>query len=182
MEAPTPSGRDCPTMKEALLKVCHTCLGSCLRDEPWQDLGYPRRPKHGAAFQRFRPAWKVALEKSILREMIALFTTAHVRAGVIPENDIDDVVYIYANGWGPVTDLFRTLGYSSAGEAAPHLRASVHAYVTAAPGDWPRVLVARLGATGLPDQRFAARLIAGSAIFALNVDKMVTVLRAKVGE
>ncbi len=169
-------------MKESVLKVCHNCFGSCLRDEPWQDLGFPRRPKHGAVFQRFRTAWKVTLEKLILREMLALFTTAHVRAGVIAENDLDDVVNVFANGWGTVTDLFHTLDFSSAGEAAHDLRASVGAYVNADPGEWPRILIQRLGTTGLPDQRLSAGLIARSVIFTANVEAMVTVLRREVGK
>jgi hypothetical protein len=97
-------------MNDAILNVAATCLDTSLRDEAWQDLGFSKRPKYGAFFQRFRAKWKVDLEKSILQEMIILFTAAHLLAGKIRDSDIDDLVSLYTDGYGSVTDLFRTLG------------------------------------------------------------------------
>ena len=68
-------------MSDAVNKVGAYCLAAALMDEPWQDLGFRRRPKHGRFIQRFRPSWKVALEKRVLQQIIAVFTAVHVKRG-----------------------------------------------------------------------------------------------------
>jgi hypothetical protein len=77
-------------MQDSDNTVAATCLGMLLTDEPWQDFGFSKRPKHGAYSQRFRSTWKVELERRILQEMLAVFTAAYVVSGRVPSGKISN--------------------------------------------------------------------------------------------
>jgi hypothetical protein len=165
------------TKERAMTEIGHTVFGTVLRDEPWQDLGFGRRPRSGALFQSFRPKWKVDLEKAALKEMVILLTTAHLAAHVIAEPDIDGVIAFYVDGTEQARELWRTLGYTSRSEARIHLRNSIAAYSAAAPEGWSQLLLSRLGVRDIPQPKLAARLIVGTIRFSETVRGMVAVLR-----
>ena len=168
-----------PRVAGEILEVAAEILGTCLRDEPWQDIGFRRRPKHGAFFQRFRPKWKIKLEKSVLQQMLSLFTAANILAGTIPAHAIDDVVGLYVEGFGPVGELFRTLGYQTRCEATDHLRDSIRLYANNEPSEWPRLLVDSLQVKDVPDKKLAAQLLVGAVRFTRNVHGMTSVLEQR---
>ena len=144
-----------------------------LKNEPWLDTGYGKRPRCGALFQRFRPTWRVALENSLLREMIGIFTAAYMLAEVIEErDDFQDLINLYAS-----TQLFPTFGFSSRADAFTYFRESIREYWETEPSNWPSVLARRVGFTRIPDQKLSAKLMVGSIRFAMSVETMVLVLR-----
>ena len=152
-------------------------LGTALRDEPWQDLGFERRPRYGELVQRLRPEWRVDLEKAILKEMIAVLTAAHLLAGVITRPQIGDLVQLYVDGPGAPTDLWRTLGYTSRAEAQTHLKSTVYLYADTKPDEWPKSLMQRLQVTKVPDRKLSANLLVGVVRFGTNAHHMISVLQ-----
>jgi hypothetical protein len=171
------------TKERDVTEIGHTVLGTVLRDEPWQDLGFGRRPRRSAFFQRFRPKWKVDLEKAALKEMVILLTTAHLAAQVIAEQDIDGVIAFYVDGTERAQELWRTLGYTSRSEAQLHLRKSIAAYSAsaAAPEGWSQLLLSRLGVPDIPQPKLAAHLVVGTVRFSETVRSMLAVLRQQNG-
>jgi hypothetical protein len=149
-----------------------------LRDEPWQDIGFRRRPKYGALIQRLRPAWRVSLEKSITKEMLILFTAAHIAAGVVGRDQVEGLVRIYVGGPDGTSDLWTSLGYASRGEAEAHLRESVSCYLDAGIQEWLHLLPSRLQTLAIPDRALAGKLTVGAIKFAQTVQTMVLDLQA----
>ena len=164
-------------MNETTLKAVAQIFRTSLSDEPWQTIGFRCRPKYGAIFKRLRPEWKVNLEGSVLKEMIVLFTTAYILAGTIKANEIDEVVNFYADGYGSVTDLFRTIGYKTKLEACAHLRDSIRLYVDTDASEWPGIMLDRLKIKELPDEKLAACIIVGVIRFIESVRWMTAVIR-----
>lgn len=160
-------------MKDAVRKVVGACCHTVLMDEPWQDLGFPKRPKYGAFIQRFRPTWKVALEKKTLQEMLAVLTAAHILGGAVPDSDIPDVVEAYT----ATSDLIDALGYPSRDEARRQVRESIEKYIETPSDQWSAVLCSRIDPNSLPDRAAGARLLLGCAQFGLNMQRMVNVVK-----
>ncbi len=166
-------------MSEAIPEVAGTCLGMLLRDEPWQDIGFRRRPKYGALIQRLRPQWRVRLEKSVAKEMLILFTSAYILAEVVGREHLDDLIRIYVRGPDGTGDPWMTLGYESREQAETHLRDSIRTYLDAGVQEWLHLLPTRLGSLTVPDRSLAGRLTVGAITFAQTVQTMVLRLRAK---
>ena len=162
-------------MREAVRGVVATCFQTVLMDEPWQDFGFPKRPKYGSLIQKLRPTWKVELEKKILKEIVIVLTAAHVVARVVFPDDIEQVVNAYTS----TPDVVRSLGYASRNEALVHLRDSIEEYVRSSFDKWPDMLFTRIDPNSLPDQKTAARVLLGCVRFGANARNMVTILRQK---
>jgi hypothetical protein len=107
-----------------------------LSDEPWQDIGFKRRPKYGAFFQRFRRPWRVALEDAIAREMLILFTGAHIAAGLARREQIEELISIYVRGPDGSSDLWKSFGYASRTETENHLDSSIATYLDSGIQEW----------------------------------------------
>lgn len=166
-------------MKSAIIKVAHDCLEMILQDGPWEDIGYHGRPKYGRLIQRFRPKWKVALELSILREMLAVFSAVHVAAGRLAHSDIASLVELYIDG--SEGSLWQTFGFCSRDEARRELRESILLYTETEATKWPYLLAQRLHAFGISDGRMAARLLLGITRFADSSAQMLTRARRADG-
>lgn len=162
-------------VNEAIAGVVSTCFQTVLRDEPWRDFGFPKRPKYGALIQKFRPTWKVELEKTILKEIIIVMTAVHVVAQVVSQDDIENLV----DGYTSSPDLIRSLGYASRNEARIHLRNSIEDYVKSSPNQWCGMLFTRIDPNSLPDQKVVARLVLGCTQFGITAQNMVGILRQK---
>jgi len=160
-------------MNDAVRKVVADCCRTVLMDEPWQDLGFSKRPRHGAFFQRFRPAWRVALEKKALQEMLAVFTAAHVIGGLVRSGDIAELV----NAYSGTPELARAMGFESRDNAQRQLRDAVERYIHTPSDQWSSVLCSRIDPNSVPDRTVAARLFLGCAQFGLNVQRMVNLLK-----
>jgi len=128
-------------------------------------------------WQRFRAQWRVRLEKSVLQEIIAIFTASYVLAGSISRSEIAEAVQLYADGYGDVGHLYKTLGFGSREEAVQALDQSIRFYVNSPSSEWPKALLDRLAVTRLPENRMAARLLVGSVVFTRNARRMVDVIR-----
>lgn len=161
--------------------VAASVLQVVLRDEAWQDLGFAGRPRHGSFFQRFRPEWRVCLEKSVLKQMVAVLTAAHVTARVVRDQQVPEVVRLLVDGPGGTPALWPALGYTSRAEAMQDLLLSINGYVRCPPANWGAELNDRLDPASVPDQKLAGRLFLGVARFSLTVQDMVPILRAQNG-
>lgn len=160
-------------MRDSVRRVVAQCCRTVLANEPWQDIGFPKRPRRGAFFQRFRPTWKVTLEKKVFQEMLAVFTAAHVAGGAVQGSDISEVVEAYT----ATPELVRALGFESRDHARRHLSESIETYVRTPSRQWSAVLCSRIDPNSVPDRAVGARLLLGCAQFGLNVEGMVNVIR-----
>ena len=159
-------------MKDPVRKVVATCLSTALTDEPWQDLGFSKRPKYGAYFERFRPKWRVTIENKVLKELVIVFTAAYVVAGVVTPDDITEIVALYTCR----ADVVRSMGYMSQHDATQHMTASIRQYLGSSPARWHTLLFQRLDPTSLPDRKMSARLVVGCVQFGQNLQNMIVVL------
>jgi hypothetical protein len=124
-------------------------LANCSRvlpDEPWQDLGFSKRPRSGAYFQRFRPRWKVDLEKRILQEMLVVFTATYVVADRISSSNIPNVISAYLEK----SDIVKALGYVSRDEGVQHLTRSIAKYRDSPIREWHTLILERVNPTLYP--------------------------------
>jgi hypothetical protein len=161
------------------LEVASGVLQVVLRDEAWQDLGFAGRPRYGSFIQRFRPEWRVRLEKSILKQMIAVLAAAHVSAGVLRQQQLPEMVRLLVDGPGGTPALWPALGYTSRAEADQDLTASTNSYARGNPSNWGAELNERLDPSSVPNAKLAGRLFLGIARFSLTVQDMIAVLKAQ---
>jgi hypothetical protein len=162
------------SVSESVKNVCARCAHDALLDDPWQDLGFSRRPRRGFVFSRFLPAWKVDLEKRVLQELLIAFTAAHAVAGWITADEMPRVVSVYTS----TADLLRALGYSSREQAADHLTHSIAAYSQERPNRWGTLLCSRLSPLAIPDKHLSGRICVGCVRFGLNLESMVAGLQS----
>ena len=65
------------------------CLEWMLCDEPWKELGFARRPRHGVLAQLFRPRARIEFENGLKREILASITAVYVLSRHIdPDEEI----------------------------------------------------------------------------------------------
>lgn len=162
-----------PEMTDAIRQTAVTCLRGAMADEPWQDLGFRKRPKYGSFIQKLRSTWKVDLEKKVLREILISFTAAHVVGGALSREELREVVSVYSSS----SDAIRALGYSSEEQASQDLSESIAQYIATPLEGWNRLLFARLSPQAIPDKRLSGRVLVGCAQFGINLKSMVSVLQ-----
>lgn len=165
-------------MQESVRRVIGTCLQTILLDEPWQDFGFRKRPRYGAIIQKLRPSWRVALEKAVLTQMLSAITAAHIVAGVVGQEDMEEIITFYT----ATPELVRAFGYQSRVEARRHLEKSVEQYVETPVEQWSSVLASRIGLKAIPDSSTATRVLAGCVRFSMTVQRMIDLLKQAQGE
>jgi hypothetical protein len=144
-----------------------------LQDESWRDLGFKRRPRHGAIFNRLRPHWKVTLEDKVLQEILSIFSAAYIVAKAAGWDLQRQLVKIYL----ATPELVAAFGYDSRMAGVSALTDSMNEFVSAAPRQWDQILLRHLSALKVPDRRMWARLTVGCIQFSRNVEHMIVVLR-----
>jgi hypothetical protein len=160
-------------VKDAVNTVVETCFSMILRDEPWRDFGFAKRPRYGSFFQKFRSVWRTSLEKRVIQEMLATFTAAHVLAERISPQEIPAAIAIYAENQNIVT----ALGYPSREAAVHHLTSSIADYLSRPVSEWHALVLQRLDVIAIPDKKLSARLLVGSITFAQTVGDMILLLK-----
>lgn len=156
----------------------HFAFSTALRDEPWEDLGFGKRPKSGRFLQRFRSQWRVHLEDIALRELVSLFTAAHVHAQVLIPGQIPAAVDLMLYGQNGSLQLWQNFGFTSRNEGFLGLVASIEAYASLPPDSWSTRLVEALDAVNIPDSRLRARILVGAARVAQTTNDMLPLLRS----
>jgi len=156
----------------------HFAISTALRDEPWEDLGFGKRPRSGRFFQRFKPQWRVYLEDAALRELVSLFTAAHVHAQVLDPRLIPAAVDLILYGENGSLQLWRTFGFTSRADGFHGLVAAIQAYATIPPGNWSVRLVEALDASSIPDTRLRANILIGAVRVAQTTESMLPLLRS----
>jgi hypothetical protein len=121
----------------------------------------------------------VALEDAVAREMLILFTVAHIAAGRVGRDQIEELVSIYVGGADDSSDLWKSFGYPSRTEAESHLGGSIATYLDSGMQEWLLILPSRLETLALPDRALAGKLTLGAIKFAQNVQNMVLQLRSE---
>lgn len=162
---------------EKIGQVGFHILDTVLRDEPWQDFGFPRRPKYGAVVQRLRPAQSVQLEKRLLQEMIVLQCAAYIRANVLSESDLSVLIDLLVDGSDESLGLWQCYGLDSPGGAKEHLLRGVYEYLAESEGKWTMILMSRLRLTELQDAKLVARLTLGCIQFVDTIHAMIHLLK-----
>jgi hypothetical protein len=157
---------------DSVNNVAATCLGSLLKDEPWQDLGFAKRPRHGKFFERFRPKWKNELENKAVQEILATFTAAYALASRITSEDIPSVIALYT----AKADLVTALGYSSRDEAARHLSERIAQYCRTPTADWHALIVKQIDPSSIPNKKLSANILVGCIRFTRNAGMMIHAL------
>jgi hypothetical protein len=158
---------------DAISNVVLTCLEILLSDEAWRDIGFTRRPRIGALFQRFRPAWKVNLENRVAQTMLAALTAAHATAGKFSYDNVPEVIAAYTGR----PDMAAQLGYASPDEGVRHLSQSVAEYLRTPVGDWHILIARQIAPNIIPDKKLSARILFGCVRFSEVVTMMVLHLR-----
>lgn len=155
--------------------VVAACLTIVLSDEAWRDIGFARRPRLGAFFQRFRPTWKTDLENRATQEILAAVTAAHAVAGRVTSDDIPKVIDAYTAS----ADLATALGYSSRDEGARHLSEVITQYCKTPIRDWHALIANHIAPNAIPDKKLSARLSFGCIQFSQNLGSMVLTLKQR---
>ena len=160
---------------DSTIEAVAGCLHTVLSDEPWQDFGFPKRPRSGAWFQRFRAKWRVDLENTVLQQMLSVLTAAHVIAGKVPRESIDFSAAAYTLNINVTT----ALGFSSQAEGASSLKNTIEEDASSPPEQWHQILYTHIRPDLLPDKKLAARLLLGCVKFGEAAMHMIGVLNGK---
>jgi hypothetical protein len=136
---------------------------NALSDNVWQLFGYAKRPKHGRIFNAFRARWKTELETRLIHELMITPIAVHVILGSATMRDIEQVIASLLSHDG----ILDTLGYDSTDAAIAGLYNSIEEYANTPIDDWTKLLLSRLHVPDVPDRPTVAKLLAGSANYAI---------------
>jgi hypothetical protein len=141
------------------------CLEWMLCDEPWKELGFAGRPKHGVLAQIFRSRSRIKFENGLKREILASITAVYVLSRHIEASELPEVVALYAAH--PL--IFPMLGFSSQGAARQGMQSAINDYMEAPEGQWA-ALILRRSAQGLPaGHRLPGRVKAGASRLSMRL-------------
>jgi hypothetical protein len=160
-------------MNDAAKLVFATCLGGIMRDEPWQDFGFVKRPRYGRLFKKLKPPWRTSLENRVLQMMLASFTTAHVLARRINYEEVQGVIVAYATD----DDVVAALGYASRQECGRHLIEAIWKFAETPVADWHALILKRVDPLSIPDKELSTLILMGCARYAENMNRMISGLK-----
>jgi hypothetical protein len=161
-------------MDPVISETSAACLSAVFRDEPWQDFGFPKRPRDGAWAGSFRPQWRVDLEQKVLQQMLSALTAAHVLAGKIPRDAIGSCVTAYTSK----PDVAIAFGFGSQAEGVARLKEVIEEYVASPPEQWSRILRSHIRPETSPDKKFASRLFLGCTKFGISAKNAIVALNS----
>lgn len=161
-------------MNELTRRVASRCFQMVMSNEVWKDLGFRRRPRYGRLFQRFRRQWKVQLENSLMKEMIAIFSALYFVTEVIDIDQLDELARLYTIGPKEYkgSPLWECYGYRSSTEAIAHLRDSILLYRALPTNDWYGIFCDHCGFFQLPDKKLSGKLLVGGLHFFKTIEAM----------
>lgn len=142
-------------MKEEVKQALGSCVSLVFSDHAWRFWGFPKRPKHGAFWDKFRPKWLVEFEQKLTAEIITTNAAAYVVGGVLDEDCVDELARFLTTE--PRVGDF--IGYSSSSQ----LREDILEYAEASVDDWPTILMERLSIDKIEDKNLAASVLVGCA-------------------
>ena len=158
-------------MERSASEAVAACIAAVMKNEPWQNCGFEKRPQQNIWAQGVRPKWQVELEQKLLEQMLSAVTAAYVVSRKVPESFVDTAVKAYSAN----SDIAPVLGFSS--ELTIRLKQTIGEYVSAPPENWPQLLSSRVKAVELPDKKMTARLSLGCTQFGTTAKNMVNLLR-----
>lgn len=82
-------------MKEDAQKALKRCVSLAFSDDLWRFWGFPKRPKYGSFVNKFRPKWRVELERKLFAEIIISNAAAYVVGGVLDSDGLDEFVRFF---------------------------------------------------------------------------------------
>lgn len=116
------------------------CLEWMLSDPPWQEMGFKARPRYGVLMRLFKSRDRLRFENSLKQEILATITAACAKAGFVMQDDIPEMIALYAAH--PM--IFRPLGFASGAEAYRVLDSIVANYAELPISSWPLLIDTRI--------------------------------------
>src|SRR5215813_2235300 len=98
-------------MKDLACTIADNCFRLAMADTSWRAIGFGPRPRRGLIWRFTTPAWKIALEQRIHRELLFAISAEHLVACDSGSELLRHLVDFY---WGDDGDRFwRPLEISS---------------------------------------------------------------------
>lgn len=144
-------------MTEEVKQALRKCVSLAFSDDTWRFWGFPKRPKHGSFWNKFRPKWQVQLEQRLFAEIIITHAAAYVAGGVLDSDGIDEMVQFFTND----PQVGNCIGYSS----SARLRKDILEYAKSAADEWPGIIADRLLIDSIADKGLAASVVFGCSQF-----------------
>lgn len=149
-------------------------LGFAMRDDVWRRLGFPRRPRHGTFFRRFRPAWKNSLEYRIFQELTAIATAAQVVSGLIAHELVNRfLAHLFED---PLVAV--GFGFDDPFEGKSHMADRIGVYIHSLPSDWSDHFLQQIDPKAIADRRLLGGLICGSAEIGRVANRLISEMGA----
>lgn len=127
--------RKCMDAREATGR----CLEWLLCDEPWKELGFAGRPRHGVMVQFFRPQASIDFENRLKREILASITAVYAVSRFLELEEVPEVVALYAAH----PFIFPLLGFESQVEARQFMQDAVNDYLNVPVPQWCALMLGR---------------------------------------
>ncbi len=143
-------------MNEKVKKILGRCLSIAFGDPAWQFFGFRKRPRHGAFWQKFRPEWRVALERRLFVEIFLTNVAAYVKSGSLDSHEVGELTEFMMSDAG-VERLLNTFGYKS----SLNIKCDVMKYAEAHLDKWAEMLTSRLQIDSIADKNLYASVLEG---------------------
>jgi len=148
-------------MEDLVAQIADNCFRLVMADGSWEAIGFGRRPRRGLIWRFTTPAWKVALEDRVHRELLVIFSAAHVGAfGSTRDELLRSLVKFYWGVDGRFGQIF---------PSAEACQKAINEYLGAPCAEWHKLLCDHLEVFTVPDKKLSARLLVGCVQFAMNV-------------
>lgn len=143
------------TMTDEVKQALGKCVSLAFSDDTWRFWGFPKRPKHGSFWNKFRPKWRVDIEQTLFAEIIISNAAAYVAGGVLDSDGVDEMARFFTTD----PQVGDCIGYSS----STRLREDILEYAEAPVDEWPSILTGRLPINSITDKKLAASVLVGCA-------------------
>ncbi|MGH6679446.1 MAG: hypothetical protein ACREDL_11095, partial [Bradyrhizobium sp.] len=158
-------------MEAEVAQIADNCFRLSLSDGAWRALGFNRRPRHGLMWRVVTPTWKAALEQRVHRELLVIFSAAHLTSfdatrDVLLSRLVD---FYWGNG-----DLGRVF------PSAEACLEAIKTYLGPSTVPWHQLLMDRLEIFAVPNSRLRNRLLVGCVNFSMNI-KMIPLYVKSLG-
>lgn len=157
---------------EIMKKIWARSCQYALHDEPWRDLGFKRRPKYGAFFQRFRSKWKVELETKVGNELISIFCSVYFAAGILQKTQLDEHVLLFTSYASQNRGVLRSMEFDTPDDLVAFFRESIVTYINTPTKEWHIPFLSRCKVDTVPI-KVHAKLVVGAIRFGEIIEAMI---------
>jgi hypothetical protein len=157
-------------MKTDIPTIADRCFRLSVRHDTWQSLGFRRRPARIGIFRLTKPRWKIAFENRVCREMLTIFSAAHIEAfRTDRENLLRQLVRFYWDDRsGSVSPMFQSK------DACLN---AIQQYVAAPITKWPDIFVERINLVSVPESKLKQLILGRCGMFVCGVGETILSFR-----